>query len=186
VVFWWLISRVLHGLLVVLWPAVLVVEVGVLRRGLYPCDRLTQVFPHKTNIDWKPLLETVETGMSDFTNQMVRFCWDRWQSGAPPGFNKVASPPVKRCLVSDGAWTTAIQGIKAPSSISNWRKEEKLGQKYEKCKFDWFGWWWLQSVVTYVYIGSRMQLFGSDMTKSFLNKRNLKPYSDFICYRKTE
>jgi hypothetical protein len=34
---------------------------------------------------------------------------------------------------------------------------------------------WLQSVVTYVYIGSRTQLFESDMRKSFLNKLNLKP-----------
>jgi hypothetical protein len=29
---------------------------------------------------------------------------------------------------------------------------------------------YLQSVMTYVYIGSRMHLFGSDMTKSFINK----------------
>jgi hypothetical protein len=28
----------------------------------------------------------------------------------------------------------------------------------------------LQSVMTHLYIGSRMQLFESDMTKSFLNK----------------
>jgi hypothetical protein len=36
----------------------------------------------------------------------------------------------------------------------------------------------LQSAVTYVYIGSRTQLFESDTTKSFLNKQNFKPYSD--------
>jgi hypothetical protein len=36
----------------------------------------------------------------------------------------------------------------------------------------------LQSVVTYVYIGSRTQLFESDMTKSFINKQNFKPYLD--------
>jgi hypothetical protein len=42
----------------------------------------------------------------------------------------------------------------------------------------------LQSVMAYVYIGSRTQLFGSDTTKSFLNKRNLKPYSDSICSEK--
>jgi hypothetical protein len=34
---------------------------------------------------------------------------------------------------------------------------------------------WLQSAVTYVYIGSRTQLFESDTRKSFLNKLNLKP-----------
>jgi hypothetical protein len=43
----------------------------------------------------------------------------------------------------------------------------------------------LQSDITYVYISSRTQLFRSDMTKSFLNKQNLKPYSDTICYGKT-
>jgi hypothetical protein len=36
----------------------------------------------------------------------------------------------------------------------------------------------LQLVVTYVYIGSRTQLFDSYMIKSFLNKQNLKSYSD--------
>jgi hypothetical protein len=36
----------------------------------------------------------------------------------------------------------------------------------------------LQSVMGYTYIGSRAQLFESDTTKSFLNKLNLKPYSD--------
>jgi hypothetical protein len=30
----------------------------------------------------------------------------------------------------------------------------------------------------YLYIGSMMQLFESDMSKSFLNKQILKPYSD--------
>jgi hypothetical protein len=36
----------------------------------------------------------------------------------------------------------------------------------------------LQSTMSYVYIGSKTQLFESDMTKSFLNNQNLKPYSD--------
>jgi hypothetical protein len=36
----------------------------------------------------------------------------------------------------------------------------------------------LQSTMSYVYIGSKTQLFESDTTKSFLNNRNLKPYSD--------
>jgi hypothetical protein len=36
----------------------------------------------------------------------------------------------------------------------------------------------LQSSMTYVYIGSRTQIFESDMTKSFLNKQNFKPYLD--------
>jgi hypothetical protein len=44
----------------------------------------------------------------------------------------------------------------------------------------------LQSAMSYVYIGSMTQLFGSDTTKSFLNKQNLKPYSDSICSGKTE
>jgi hypothetical protein len=39
----------------------------------------------------------------------------------------------------------------------------------------------LQSVMTYIYIGRMMQLFESDTTKSFLNKLNLKSYSDSIC-----
>jgi hypothetical protein len=42
----------------------------------------------------------------------------------------------------------------------------------------------LQSAMTYTYIGSRTKLFESDMTKSFLNKLNLKPYSDSMCSRK--
>jgi hypothetical protein len=36
----------------------------------------------------------------------------------------------------------------------------------------------LQWIMTYVYIGSRTQLFDLYTTKSFLNKQNLKPYSD--------
>jgi hypothetical protein len=43
----------------------------------------------------------------------------------------------------------------------------------------------LQSAVTYVYIGSRTQLFESDTTKSFLNKQNFKPYSDSTLSIKT-
>jgi hypothetical protein len=43
----------------------------------------------------------------------------------------------------------------------------------------------LQSAVTYTYIGSRTYLFESDKTKSFLNKLNLKSYSDSICSEKT-
>jgi hypothetical protein len=39
--------------------------------------------------------------------------------------------------------------------------------------------------MTYVYIGSRMQLFELDMTKSFLNNQNLKPYPDSIVSIKT-
>jgi hypothetical protein len=61
--------------------------------------------------------------------------------------------------------------------ISNYRKREensKLGQKsVNKRKssnsIDLVG-VDLQLAVTYVYIGSMMQLFESDMTKSFLNK----------------
>jgi hypothetical protein len=34
--------------------------------------------------------------------------------------------------------------------------------------------------VTYVYIGSRTQLFELDTTKSFLNKQNFKLYSESI------
>jgi hypothetical protein len=39
----------------------------------------------------------------------------------------------------------------------------------------------LRSAMTYVYIGSRTKLFELDTTKFFLNKQNLKPYSDSIC-----
>jgi hypothetical protein len=42
------------------------------------------LLPHEMNSDWMPLFETVETGLSGFRNQMVQFCQDRWQSGAPP------------------------------------------------------------------------------------------------------
>jgi hypothetical protein len=43
----------------------------------------------------------------------------------------------------------------------------------------------LLSAMTYVYIGSKMQLFELDMTKSFLYKQNFKPYSDSTLYVKT-
>jgi hypothetical protein len=43
----------------------------------------------------------------------------------------------------------------------------------------------LQSAMTYVYIGSRAQLFESDMTKCFLNKQNFKPYLDSTLSVKT-
>jgi hypothetical protein len=43
----------------------------------------------------------------------------------------------------------------------------------------------LQSAITYTYIGSRTYLFELDMTKSLLNKLNLKPYSVSICLEKT-
>jgi hypothetical protein len=39
----------------------------------------------------------------------------------------------------------------------------------------------LQSAVSYTYIGSMPYLFELDMTKSLLNKLNLKSYSDSIC-----
>jgi hypothetical protein len=44
----------------------------------------------------------------------------------------------------------------------------------------------LQSAMTYVYICSRIRLFESDTTKSFLNKQILKPYSDSICSEKNK
>jgi hypothetical protein len=43
----------------------------------------------------------------------------------------------------------------------------------------------LQSAVTYTYIGSMTQLFEPNTTKCFLNKLNVKPYSDSICSGKT-
>jgi hypothetical protein len=43
----------------------------------------------------------------------------------------------------------------------------------------------LQSAMTFIYIGSRTQLFDSYTTKSFLNKQNLKPYSDSTLSIKT-
>jgi hypothetical protein len=47
------------------------------------------VLPHKMNRDRKPLSETIKTGQSGFRNRMVRFCWDRQQSGASLGFDEV-------------------------------------------------------------------------------------------------
>jgi hypothetical protein len=44
----------------------------------------------------KLLAETVETGLSSLTNQMVRFCQFRWQSGAPPALDEEASPTKRR------------------------------------------------------------------------------------------
>jgi hypothetical protein len=35
--------------------------------------------------------------------------------------------------------------------------------------------------MTYTYVGSMTYLFESDTTKSFLNKLNLKTYSDSLC-----
>jgi hypothetical protein len=43
---------------------------------------------------------------------------------------------------------------------------------------------YLQLAMTYTYI-SMTQFFELDTTKSFLNKLNLKPYSDSIYFRKT-
>jgi hypothetical protein len=48
-----------------------------------------RLFTHEMNIDWKPLLEIAGTGQSGFRNRMARFCCDRRQLGAPPGFNEV-------------------------------------------------------------------------------------------------
>jgi hypothetical protein len=60
---------------------------------------LLKCLPHESNTNQKPLLETIEIGQPGFWNWIVRFCQDRQQSGAPPGFDEVASPPTKRRLV---------------------------------------------------------------------------------------
>jgi hypothetical protein len=41
-----------------------------------------------------------------------------------------------------------------------------------------------QDNVPYIYIGSRTRLFRTDMTKSFLNEQNFKPYSDCTLFEK--
>jgi hypothetical protein len=47
------------------------------------------MFAHEMNRSRKLLLKTTETGQSSLANRMVRFCHDRCQLGAPPGFDEV-------------------------------------------------------------------------------------------------
>jgi hypothetical protein len=65
------------------------------------------------------------------------------------------------------------------------RRKEKLGKSMKIVNSIDFVGDVLQSFMTYVYIGSKTQLFELDTSKSFLTKRNFKPYSEFILSVKT-
>jgi hypothetical protein len=47
------------------------------------------VLPHKSNMSQKLLLKTAEVRPFSFWNRIVRFCWDRRQSGVLLGFDEV-------------------------------------------------------------------------------------------------
>jgi hypothetical protein len=61
----------------------------------------------------------------------------------PTGLRRCAPPSAKWYLDGGEAWTMTTLEVVAVNSRSNWRKMkkiEKLGQKYEKYKFDWLCW----------------------------------------------
>jgi hypothetical protein len=62
-------------------------------------DNLMYLLPHEKNRNRKPLLKTIETEQSSFRNQTLRFCQDRWQSGAPSDCDEVL------LLQPNGVWT---------------------------------------------------------------------------------
>jgi hypothetical protein len=72
------------------------------------------VFAHELDRSRKPLLETGETGLSDFRNQTIRFCWDRRQSGAPPSFDEVP------LLWASDVWTKKIREPQQAKRLKWW------------------------------------------------------------------
>jgi hypothetical protein len=136
------------------------------------------LFAHKMNKNRKLLLEIGQIGYSDLANQRVWFhqvCdsrGHRWLQWWHPSPNQVASDQGEKqdpWQLKELWWQ--LRDLNEKNSKTRAKVEKKVNCINLIDCVDLF----LQSVMTYVYIGSRIQLFESDMRKSFLNKLNFKP-----------